>query len=68
MLQMWTSDPPTRQNMHISLRRSELELRGPRKGIEIGPRSFRGVRSVQLLALIPNLTTGGAVLQVPRGF
>eukprot|EP00969_Alexandrium_andersonii_P169356 7486506-Alexandrium_andersonii.AAC.1 len=48
--------------------RSELELRGPNKGLEIGLRSSRGVRSAQVFALIPNLTTKGAALEVPRGF
>eukprot|EP00969_Alexandrium_andersonii_P220465 9737953-Alexandrium_andersonii.AAC.1 len=36
-------------------RRSSLDLRGPRNGLEMGPRSSRGVRSVPLLAQIPNL-------------
>eukprot|EP00969_Alexandrium_andersonii_P200924 8876257-Alexandrium_andersonii.AAC.1 len=31
------------RRMHNRLRRSELELHGPRKGLEIGPRSSRGV-------------------------
>eukprot|EP00969_Alexandrium_andersonii_P054440 2396356-Alexandrium_andersonii.AAC.1 len=37
--------------------RSNLELRGPRSGLEMGPRSSRGVRSAQLFADIPNLPT-----------
>eukprot|EP00969_Alexandrium_andersonii_P088209 3889981-Alexandrium_andersonii.AAC.1 len=33
------------RKMQHRFRRSELELRGPRKGLKIGPRSSRGVRS-----------------------
>eukprot|EP00969_Alexandrium_andersonii_P101866 4495995-Alexandrium_andersonii.AAC.1 len=33
------------------------ELRGPNKGLEIGPPSSRGVRSAPLFAQIPNLPT-----------
>eukprot|EP00969_Alexandrium_andersonii_P290432 12836885-Alexandrium_andersonii.AAC.1 len=36
------------------LGRSNLELRGPRSGLNIGPRSFRGVRSAPLFAQTPN--------------
>eukprot|EP00969_Alexandrium_andersonii_P118109 5224229-Alexandrium_andersonii.AAC.1 len=34
---------------------SELELRGPRKDLKIGPLSTRGVRSALLFVQIPNL-------------
>eukprot|EP00969_Alexandrium_andersonii_P261978 11582098-Alexandrium_andersonii.AAC.1 len=44
----------TVQNMHNRIMRSDLELRGPRKGLRIGPRSSRGVRSAPVLAQIPN--------------
>eukprot|EP00969_Alexandrium_andersonii_P319747 14125743-Alexandrium_andersonii.AAC.1 len=44
-------------------RHSELELCGPRNGLEIDPRSSQGVRSVPLFALIPDLTTKRAVLE-----
>eukprot|EP00969_Alexandrium_andersonii_P070086 3092884-Alexandrium_andersonii.AAC.1 len=54
--------------MQDCFRRSELELRGPRNGLECDPRSSRGVRSAPLFALIPKLTTTGAVPEVPRGF
>eukprot|EP00969_Alexandrium_andersonii_P259457 11472883-Alexandrium_andersonii.AAC.1 len=40
---------------------SKLELRGPRNGVEIGPRSSRGVHSVPSFAPIPNPTTEGGV-------
>eukprot|EP00969_Alexandrium_andersonii_P021850 956122-Alexandrium_andersonii.AAC.1 len=36
---------------------SELELRRPKNGINIGPRSSREVHSAKLLVLIPNLPT-----------
>eukprot|EP00969_Alexandrium_andersonii_P373151 15483343-Alexandrium_andersonii.AAC.1 len=35
-------------------RRSNLELRGPRGGLNFGPRGSRGVRSGQLFVEIPN--------------
>eukprot|EP00969_Alexandrium_andersonii_P217863 9623918-Alexandrium_andersonii.AAC.1 len=54
--------------MQNGSRRSELELRGPRKGLEGGPRSSRGACSAWCFALIPNLRTTGAVLEVPRAF
>eukprot|EP00969_Alexandrium_andersonii_P088658 3911973-Alexandrium_andersonii.AAC.1 len=41
-------------NMQNHLRRSELELRGPRNGLEIGPRSSLGVRSARSFTQIPN--------------
>eukprot|EP00969_Alexandrium_andersonii_P328612 14520459-Alexandrium_andersonii.AAC.1 len=37
------------------VRRSELELRGPKGGLKIGPRSSRRVRSAPVLAQTPNL-------------
>eukprot|EP00969_Alexandrium_andersonii_P148372 6558620-Alexandrium_andersonii.AAC.1 len=43
--------------MQTRFRRSELELRGPRNGLGIGPRSSRGVHSEQLFAQIRNLPT-----------
>eukprot|EP00969_Alexandrium_andersonii_P016001 700232-Alexandrium_andersonii.AAC.1 len=46
--------------MHHCLRCSELELRGPRNGLELDPRSSRGARPAPLFALTPNLTTKGA--------
>eukprot|EP00969_Alexandrium_andersonii_P180445 7975542-Alexandrium_andersonii.AAC.1 len=42
---------------HKCLRRSELELRGPTHGHEIGPRRSRTGRSAPFLALSPNLPT-----------
>eukprot|EP00969_Alexandrium_andersonii_P216302 9553812-Alexandrium_andersonii.AAC.1 len=54
--------------MHNGERRSELDLRGPRKGLEIGAGSSRGVYSAWLFALIPTLTTKGPLLEVPREF
>eukprot|EP00969_Alexandrium_andersonii_P009439 412485-Alexandrium_andersonii.AAC.1 len=38
-------------------RHSNLELRGPKSGLTIGPQSSRGVPSAPLFAQIPNLTT-----------
>eukprot|EP00969_Alexandrium_andersonii_P314868 13910586-Alexandrium_andersonii.AAC.1 len=52
--------------MQHRFRRSELELRGPRNGLSIYPRSFRSVRYVPLFALILGLTRKGAVLEVPK--
>eukprot|EP00969_Alexandrium_andersonii_P130746 5781947-Alexandrium_andersonii.AAC.1 len=40
--------------------RSELELGGPRNGLEIDLRSSRGVRSAPFFAPIPNLPTNRA--------
>eukprot|EP00969_Alexandrium_andersonii_P247996 10958783-Alexandrium_andersonii.AAC.1 len=40
--------------MQNRFRRSNLELRGPRSGLKICPRSSRGVRSAQLCMEIPN--------------
>eukprot|EP00969_Alexandrium_andersonii_P145429 6431833-Alexandrium_andersonii.AAC.1 len=45
------------------LRRSSLELCGPRNGLKTGPRSSREARSALLLAQIPNLPTKA----VPEG-
>eukprot|EP00969_Alexandrium_andersonii_P250751 11082547-Alexandrium_andersonii.AAC.1 len=36
-------------------RRSNLEVRGPRNGLKIGPPSSRGVRSAPFLAQIPEI-------------
>eukprot|EP00969_Alexandrium_andersonii_P326466 14425104-Alexandrium_andersonii.AAC.1 len=38
-------------------KRSELEPRGPRNGLQIGPRSSRGARSALLCAQTPKLQT-----------
>eukprot|EP00969_Alexandrium_andersonii_P046765 2051837-Alexandrium_andersonii.AAC.1 len=46
-LPRWQSGLRETQNR---LRRSEPELRGPRNGLRIGPRSYRGVRSAPFLA------------------
>eukprot|EP00969_Alexandrium_andersonii_P019678 858852-Alexandrium_andersonii.AAC.1 len=46
-------------NMQTCLRRSELEPRGPRNGLEIDPRSFRGVTSTPLSAQTPKMQTKG---------
>eukprot|EP00969_Alexandrium_andersonii_P348503 15410175-Alexandrium_andersonii.AAC.1 len=54
--------------MHTRFKRSELELRGTRNGLNIDPGRSRGVHSARLVALIPNLTMTAAVLEVPRGF
>eukprot|EP00975_Prorocentrum_lima_P060209 12627576-Prorocentrum_lima.AAC.1 len=35
------------RNMQHRFRRSNLELRGPKRGLKISPRSFRGVHSAQ---------------------
>eukprot|EP00969_Alexandrium_andersonii_P066594 2936005-Alexandrium_andersonii.AAC.1 len=39
------------------LRHAKLDLRGPGNGLKIGTRSSGGVRSVLLVAQIPNLPT-----------
>eukprot|EP00969_Alexandrium_andersonii_P221425 9779674-Alexandrium_andersonii.AAC.1 len=44
-------------NMRNCCRRSELELRGPRNILKANPLSSGGVRSVPLLAQMPNLPT-----------
>eukprot|EP00969_Alexandrium_andersonii_P167510 7405012-Alexandrium_andersonii.AAC.1 len=38
-------------------KRSNLELRRPKNGLNIGPRSSRGARSAPFSAQIPNLPT-----------
>eukprot|EP00969_Alexandrium_andersonii_P166810 7371084-Alexandrium_andersonii.AAC.1 len=43
--------------MRLCLRSSKLELRGPRNGLNIAPRSAGGVHSASLLAQMPNLAT-----------
>eukprot|EP00969_Alexandrium_andersonii_P024260 1058585-Alexandrium_andersonii.AAC.1 len=54
--------------MHSYYTPWELELLGPRNGLNIDSRSSPGVRSAPFFALIPNsLTTRGALLEVPRG-
>eukprot|EP00969_Alexandrium_andersonii_P241681 10672875-Alexandrium_andersonii.AAC.1 len=45
------------RNMQNRFTRSNLELRGPKSGLKIGPRSSRGVRSAPFLAQISNLLT-----------
>eukprot|EP00969_Alexandrium_andersonii_P299292 13231496-Alexandrium_andersonii.AAC.1 len=42
-------------------RRLNLALRGPRIGLNIGPRSPRGVRSAPFLAQIPNPQTNTTI-------
>eukprot|EP00969_Alexandrium_andersonii_P364340 15463936-Alexandrium_andersonii.AAC.1 len=54
--------------MHDGFGRSEPELRGPGKDLEIDTRSSRGLRSVPFFALIPDLTSKRAVREVPRDF
>eukprot|EP00969_Alexandrium_andersonii_P179247 7924258-Alexandrium_andersonii.AAC.1 len=49
-------------NTHNCFKCSEVELRGPMNGLNMGPRSSRGMRSAPLFAPIPNLTMKGAVL------
>eukprot|EP00969_Alexandrium_andersonii_P174463 7713710-Alexandrium_andersonii.AAC.1 len=49
------------RKMKNRFRRSELELRGPRNDLRIGPRSSRGVRSAAFLAQIPHLPTKRAI-------
>eukprot|EP00969_Alexandrium_andersonii_P176143 7788374-Alexandrium_andersonii.AAC.1 len=49
-----------------SVRRSNLELRGPKNGLKLGPRSSQGVRSAAFSAQIPNLRTN-AGLEGVRG-
>eukprot|EP00969_Alexandrium_andersonii_P253190 11190012-Alexandrium_andersonii.AAC.1 len=46
--------------MRNCLRRPKLELRGPRDGLEVAPRSARGVRSALCFAQMPNPPTKGA--------
>eukprot|EP00969_Alexandrium_andersonii_P109106 4813675-Alexandrium_andersonii.AAC.1 len=43
--------------MRHRLRRSELELRGAKKSLKVGPRSSRGVRSAPFFTEIPNPPT-----------
>eukprot|EP00969_Alexandrium_andersonii_P372593 15482079-Alexandrium_andersonii.AAC.1 len=50
------------ENMRTCLRRSKLELCGPRKGLETDPRSSGGVDSVSLFAHTPSL-----VMKRPAG-
>eukprot|EP00969_Alexandrium_andersonii_P298230 13182133-Alexandrium_andersonii.AAC.1 len=54
--------------MQNRVRLSELELCGPRRGIESGTRGSRGVRSARFSVLMLKLTTTSAALGVPRGF
>eukprot|EP00969_Alexandrium_andersonii_P210758 9308875-Alexandrium_andersonii.AAC.1 len=55
------SNPPHPQsampNMQHRFRRSNLELRGPRNGLQIGPRSPPGEHAAPFFAEAPNLTT-----------
>eukprot|EP00969_Alexandrium_andersonii_P181722 8030592-Alexandrium_andersonii.AAC.1 len=41
-------------NMHNRFRRSDLELRGPRSVLEVGPRSSRQMRSAMFSSQVPN--------------
>eukprot|EP00969_Alexandrium_andersonii_P063040 2776516-Alexandrium_andersonii.AAC.1 len=52
--------------MQNRLTNSNLELRGPRTGLEIGSRSSRKVRSAAFFAQVPNLLTK-AGLEGARG-
>eukprot|EP00969_Alexandrium_andersonii_P107207 4728723-Alexandrium_andersonii.AAC.1 len=52
--QSWATD---RNKATTSCVRSELELRGPRNGLELDPRSSRGVLSARMFALIRKLAT-----------
>eukprot|EP00969_Alexandrium_andersonii_P251707 11124201-Alexandrium_andersonii.AAC.1 len=54
--------------MRNCCRRSGLELRRSRNGLKIDSQGSRGVGSAPLFALFPNLTTKGAVVDVPKGF
>eukprot|EP00969_Alexandrium_andersonii_P009871 431128-Alexandrium_andersonii.AAC.1 len=53
-------------NMKHRLRRSELELRGAKRGLKVRPRTSRGVRCAHFLALLATLTMNGTLLRVPR--
>eukprot|EP00969_Alexandrium_andersonii_P169149 7477411-Alexandrium_andersonii.AAC.1 len=55
-------------NMQIASDFRSLSCVGPRNGLSIDPPSSRGVRSARCFELIPDLTTRGAVVEVPRGF
>eukprot|EP00969_Alexandrium_andersonii_P047928 2103263-Alexandrium_andersonii.AAC.1 len=44
-------------NMRNRIRRSEHELRGPTQGLEVGPRSSRGVPSAQSFTQMSNPPT-----------
>eukprot|EP00969_Alexandrium_andersonii_P238172 10512891-Alexandrium_andersonii.AAC.1 len=44
--------------------RSELELQGPRSGLELGPRGSRAACSAQPFAHIPNLPTNRGIKRV----
>eukprot|EP00969_Alexandrium_andersonii_P272335 12035710-Alexandrium_andersonii.AAC.1 len=43
--------------MQHRFRRSNLELRGPKSGLRLGPRSCQGVNSALFLAQMPILPT-----------
>eukprot|EP00969_Alexandrium_andersonii_P191080 8440633-Alexandrium_andersonii.AAC.1 len=49
------------QNMQHRFRHSELELRGPRNGLKISPRSSRRVRSAPRFVQFPNSRTQAGV-------
>eukprot|EP00969_Alexandrium_andersonii_P015780 690196-Alexandrium_andersonii.AAC.1 len=49
------------RNVQNGLKRSELEPRGRNSGINIGPKSSRGLRPAELFVHIPNLPTGPAI-------
>eukprot|EP00969_Alexandrium_andersonii_P153583 6791562-Alexandrium_andersonii.AAC.1 len=60
----------TLQKSQTCLRRSSLELHGPRRGLEIALRSSRGVRSAPFFAQMPNPPTkvaGGRAGGASRG-
>eukprot|EP00969_Alexandrium_andersonii_P331217 14639158-Alexandrium_andersonii.AAC.1 len=48
------------ENAKMAFTRSNLELRGPKNGPNMGPRSSGGVRSAPFLTQIPNPPTKGA--------
>eukprot|EP00969_Alexandrium_andersonii_P027645 1206503-Alexandrium_andersonii.AAC.1 len=50
--------------MRNRFRPSNRELRGPRNGLNIGPRSSRGVRYAQLFVEIPKLPTQAGLERV----
>eukprot|EP00969_Alexandrium_andersonii_P165333 7306914-Alexandrium_andersonii.AAC.1 len=54
------------RSMKHRFTRSNLELRGPRKDLNIGTRSSRGVRSAPSFAQIPNLPTTAGLGRVRR--
>eukprot|EP00969_Alexandrium_andersonii_P012941 564685-Alexandrium_andersonii.AAC.1 len=47
-------NPPPKNRQH-RLWHSNLELPGPRSDLKVGPRSYRGVRSAEIIVEIPHL-------------